>query len=86
MLVRDARGFFRVPKGSTQKANDIEVQAAIVKHQQAVSEQSRREYIRHVKRVHQPKSSVCPDCKEGKLRKGEGIKRISAERIKVKAW
>ena len=43
-----------------------------------MSESSRREYIRHVKNIHMPKSPLCDDCKEGKLSKGGGIKGPSA--------
>ena len=54
VLIPDGKGMMHVPVGVTKKAVDAELQISLVAHKQEHSEQARREYIRHHKKVHPP--------------------------------
>ena len=82
-LIPDGKGMMHVPVGVTKKAVDAELQIRLLAHQQEHSEQARREYIKHHKKVHTPKSPLCEDCSEGKLRKGDGVKGPSAQEAEL---
>lgn len=72
-IVPQGTGFFTLPTMTKTAAIGVQVQRAIAKMKQAVSERCQREWISHLKHAHMPRRPDCGDCQQAKMRAKEGV-------------